>query len=70
MLYIHRLHIHMHVLYISMMSTVWWASLAGGNLVNLLFSSIGKKSWVNNRSAKRLLIVSAYLDGFSLANHG
>ena len=60
----------MHVLYISMMSTVWWASLAGESLVNLLFSSIGKKSWANNRSPKRLLIVSAYLDGFSLANHG
>ena len=29
-----------------------------------------QKSWVNNRSANRLLIVSANLGGFSLANHG
>ena len=40
-------------------------------LVNLLFLSFWqKKVWQINRSAKRLLIISTYLDGFSLANHG
>ena len=40
-------------------------------LVNLLFLSLWqKKVWQINRSAKRLLIISTYLDGFSLANHG
>ena len=46
---------------------VWW----GKCLVNLLFLSIWQKIfWQINRSANRLLIVSANLDGFSLMNHG
>ena len=46
---------------------VWqWKSLA-----NWLFSSIWqKKVWWINRSANKLLIVSIYLNGFILANHG
>ena len=34
-----------------------------------LFKHCGKV-WQLNRSAKRLLVVSTSLDGFSLANHG
>ena len=37
-------------------------------LANLLFS-FGKKDFRMSRSAKRLLIVSTNLDGFSLVNH-
>ena len=33
-----------------------------------LFEQLAKS--LNNRSAKRLLIVSAFLNGFNLANHG
>ena len=41
------------------------------SLANRLFSSIWqKKVWQINRSTNRLSIVSANLDGFSLANHG
>ena len=51
-------------------TTIWQESLAGESLVNLFFSSIWrKKFWQINRSAKRLLIISTYLDGFSLVNH-
>ena len=32
------------------------------------FQAFGGKVWQMNRSAKGLLIVTAYLDGFSLAN--
>ena len=45
-------------------------SLARKCLANLLFSSIWRKFWQMNRSAKRLLTVITNLDGFSLANHG
>ena len=39
-------------------------------LANLLFSGVRwKKVWRMNESVKRLLIVTATLDGFSLANH-
>ena len=31
--------------------------------------AFGKKVWQLNRSARRILIVSTNLDGFSLANH-
>ena len=44
---------------------VWW----GECLANLLFSSVWwNQVWRMNRSAKRLLIVTTTMDGFSLAN--
>ena len=53
----------------TLLDTVYWESLA--DLVNWLFSSIWwRKVWWINRSANRLSIVSAKLDGFGLANHG
>ena len=45
-------------------------SLAGGKFGELTLLNIWrKKVWIN-RSAKKLLIVSTNLDGFSLMNHG
>ena len=50
--------------------TVQRESLAGESLANwLILNILWKKVWWVNRSANRLLIINANLDGFSLANH-
>ena len=54
----------------SELCTVERESLAGRMFGEfILFRCLVKKVWWMNRSAKRLLIVTTTLDGFSLANH-
>ena len=59
---------------------LWLTYLLSGTYVYRIVGTFGggkggeltqrKKAWRINRSANRLLIVIANLDGFSLANHG
>ena len=53
------------------LTTAQRESLAGKKVGRIYsFRAFGEKVWRINRSAKRLLVVSTNLDGFSLANHG
>ena len=52
--------------YVPYSMKVWWGKVWRTDS----FEHLAKKVWWINRSANRLLIVSANLDGFNLMNHG